>query len=155
MLGRSQWPSGIRRGSAADRFLGLRVRIPSKAWLSVSCECCVLLGRRFCDEPLTLLGESYIPCCVIVFDLETSRIRRPWPALGCCTTYIYIYNIRAEVVLTTLRKTNRKHAQFHYKHDRLKLSEKCTKSLYSVKTSKDIVSQTQNYVNIKANGTYI
>ena len=34
--GRSQWPSGLRRVSTADRFLGLRVRIPSGA-----CECCV------------------------------------------------------------------------------------------------------------------
>ena len=25
----SQWPSGLRRGSAADRLLGLRVRIPA------------------------------------------------------------------------------------------------------------------------------
>ena len=36
---RSQWPSGLRRGSAADHLLGLRVRIPPGAWMSV---CCVL-----------------------------------------------------------------------------------------------------------------
>jgi hypothetical protein len=28
----SQWPSGLRRGSAAARLLGLRVRIPPRAW---------------------------------------------------------------------------------------------------------------------------
>jgi hypothetical protein len=37
----SQWPGGLRRGSAAARFLGLRFRIPSGAWMSVSFECCV------------------------------------------------------------------------------------------------------------------
>ena len=33
-------PRGLRRGSAAHRLLGLRVRIPPWAWMSVSCECC-------------------------------------------------------------------------------------------------------------------
>ena len=38
---RSQWPSGLRLGFAADRLLGLRVRIPPAAWVSVvSVVCC-------------------------------------------------------------------------------------------------------------------
>jgi len=40
---RFQWPRGERRGSAAVRLLGLRVRIPSETWMSASCEYCVLL----------------------------------------------------------------------------------------------------------------
>jgi hypothetical protein len=28
-----QWPSGLRRGSAADRLLGLRVRITPRGWM--------------------------------------------------------------------------------------------------------------------------
>ena len=32
---RSHWPSGLRRGSAADRLVGLRVRIPPGAWIFV------------------------------------------------------------------------------------------------------------------------
>ena len=32
---RSQWPSGLRRESAADRLLGLQVRIPPGAWMFV------------------------------------------------------------------------------------------------------------------------
>jgi hypothetical protein len=40
--GGSQRPRGLRRGSAAARLLGLWVRIPPGAWMSVSCECCVL-----------------------------------------------------------------------------------------------------------------
>jgi hypothetical protein len=39
-LCRSQWPCGLRRGSAATRLLGSWVRIPPGAWMSVSCECC-------------------------------------------------------------------------------------------------------------------
>ena len=34
---RSQWPSGLRRESATDRLLGLRVRIPLGAWMFVLC----------------------------------------------------------------------------------------------------------------------
>jgi hypothetical protein len=40
---RSQWPSGLRRGSAAARLLGLRVRIQPRARMFVCCECCVLV----------------------------------------------------------------------------------------------------------------
>jgi hypothetical protein len=32
----------------AARLLGLRVRIPPGAWMSVSCEFCVLSGRGLC-----------------------------------------------------------------------------------------------------------
>ena len=38
---RNLCPRGLRLRSAAARFMGLRVRIPPGAWLSVSCECCV------------------------------------------------------------------------------------------------------------------
>ena len=40
----TQWPRGLRRGSAVARLLGLRVRIPSGAWMSVRCVCCMLSG---------------------------------------------------------------------------------------------------------------
>ena len=50
---RSQWPSGLRRRSAAARLLGLWVRIPPGAWTFVCCECCVLLGRGLGDELIT------------------------------------------------------------------------------------------------------
>ena len=48
----------------------------------VCCDCCVLSGRGLCDELITRPEESYRPWCVVVCDLETSRMRRPWPALG-------------------------------------------------------------------------
>ena len=98
---RSQWPRGLRCRSAAVRLLRLWVRIPPWAWISVCCECCVLSGRGLCDGLITRPENSYRLRCVVVCDLETSRMRRPWHALGCraigqinniCIIYIiYIY----------------------------------------------------------------
>jgi hypothetical protein len=48
----------------------------------VSVVCC----RGLCDELITRPEESYRLWCVIVCDLETSTMRRPWPALGRSTT---------------------------------------------------------------------
>jgi hypothetical protein len=45
IVGRSQWPRGLRRESADARKVGFRVRIRPGARMSVSCECCVLSGR--------------------------------------------------------------------------------------------------------------
>ena len=79
---RSQWPRGLKRRSAAARLLKLWVRIPPVAWMSVCCECCVLSGRGLCDELITRPEESYRLWCVVVCDLETSWMRRPWPTGG-------------------------------------------------------------------------
>ena len=59
------------------------VRMPSGAWMFVYCECCVLSGRGLCDELTTRPEESYRLWCVVVCDLETSWMMRPWPAGGC------------------------------------------------------------------------
>ena len=83
---RSQWPRGLRRRSAAARLLRSWVRIPPGAWMFVCCECCVLSGRGLCDELITRPEESYRLWYVVVCDLETSRMRRPWPALGRSAT---------------------------------------------------------------------
>ena len=83
---RSQWPPGLRRRSTVARLLRSWVRIPPEAWMSVCCECCVLLGRGLCDEMITRPEESYRLWCVVVCDLETSTMRRPWPALGRSAT---------------------------------------------------------------------
>ena len=47
--------------------------------MPVSCERCVLFGRGLCDGPITRPEEFYRLWCV------TSRMRKHWPALGCCT----------------------------------------------------------------------
>ena len=80
---RSQWPRVLRRRSAAARLLGLWVRIPPGAWIFVCCECCVLSGRGLCDDLITHPEESYRMWCVVVYDLETSWMRRPWSTGGC------------------------------------------------------------------------
>ena len=54
--------------------------------MSVCCECCVLSGRGLCDALIIRPEESYRLWCVVVCDLETSRLRRPWPALGRSAT---------------------------------------------------------------------
>jgi hypothetical protein len=56
---RSQWPRSLRRGSTDPRLLGLRVRIPTEAWKSFSCECCVLSGSGLCDGLITRPEEFY------------------------------------------------------------------------------------------------
>jgi len=84
-LCRSQWPRGLRRRSAAVRVLRLWVRIPPGAWMFVCCECCVLSDRGLCDELITRPEESYQLWGVVVCDPETSRMRKPWPALGQST----------------------------------------------------------------------
>jgi hypothetical protein len=50
-----------------------------------SCESCVLSGRGLCDGPIPRPEKCYQLCCVTVCDSETSRMRRPWPVLGCST----------------------------------------------------------------------
>ena len=56
---RSQWPRGLRRGSAAARFPGLWVRIPPGAWMYVPCERYVLSGRGLCFGLITRPEEVY------------------------------------------------------------------------------------------------
>ena len=82
----SSLPRGLRRRSAADRLLRSWVRIPPGSWMFLCCEFYVLSGRGLCDELITRPVESYRLWCVVVCDLETSRMRRPWPALGRSTT---------------------------------------------------------------------
>ena len=90
-----QWRSGERgiRGKALPgcriqegegaRLLGLRVRILPGAWMSVTCECCMLSRTGLCDGTIIYPKESSRMWCVVVCDPETWRIRRPWTALGC------------------------------------------------------------------------
>jgi len=46
----------------------------------------VLSGRGLCDELITRPEESYRLWCVVVCDLEISRVRRSWFALGRSAT---------------------------------------------------------------------
>ena len=62
----------------AAHLLRSGVRIPSGAWIFVCCECRVLSGRGLCDELITRPEESYRLCCVVVCDLEASRMGVPY-----------------------------------------------------------------------------
>ena len=78
--GRSQW---LRRGSAAARWLGLRVRIPPGSWMSVSCECCVSCQVEVSASGWSLVQRRPTECDVSEFDSETLKISRPRPT-KCC-----------------------------------------------------------------------
>ena len=61
---RFHWLCRLRRRSAVARLLELRVQIPPRTWMYVSCECCVLSGRGLCDRLITRPEESYQMLCV-------------------------------------------------------------------------------------------
>jgi len=54
----------------------------------------VLSGRGLCDKLITHPEESYRLWCVVVCDLETSRTRRPWPALGRSVAKKKLYEVQ-------------------------------------------------------------
>jgi len=81
---RSQWPRGLKRRSAAACLMRLWVRNLPGAWMSVCCECCVLSGRGLCDKLLTRPQGYYRLWCIVVCDLLTSWMRRPWSSGECC-----------------------------------------------------------------------
>jgi len=54
----------LRCRSVATYLLRLLVLIPPRAWITVSCEWCVLLARGLCDRPITCLEKSYWVWCV-------------------------------------------------------------------------------------------
>ena len=62
----------------AAHLLRSWVRIPPGAWIFVCCECRVLSGRGLCAELIIRPEESYRLCCVVVCDLETSRMGAPF-----------------------------------------------------------------------------
>jgi hypothetical protein len=86
----------LRRRSAAARLLGLRVRIPLGAWMSVCCECCVLSGRgllwmlcvvrqrslRRADHPSRGVLPTVV--CLAECDREAKTMKRPRSTRGCC-----------------------------------------------------------------------
>jgi hypothetical protein len=57
-------PVAAQSKATAAPLLGLWVRIPPGAWMSVCCECCVLSGRGLCEGLITRPEESYQVWCV-------------------------------------------------------------------------------------------
>ena len=52
----------------------------------------MLSGRGLCDELITRSEESFGLCCVVVCDLETSRMGAPYIPLGCLETSVNNYH---------------------------------------------------------------
>jgi hypothetical protein len=59
--------------------------------MDVCYECFVFSGRGLCDGLITRPKESYRLWCVVVCDLGTSWMRRPWPTVSRRAKIIYIY----------------------------------------------------------------
>ena len=59
---------------------------------------CLLSGRNLCERLITRPEESYRLWCVVVCDLETSWMRRPWPtgAVAPKTNNVFVYVISPE-----------------------------------------------------------
>jgi len=78
-----RWPHGLRCGSVAGRLVRLWFGIPPGAWMSVSCECCVLSGRGLCVGPITRPEESYRLWCVWVWSwsLDNEEALAQWGLL--------------------------------------------------------------------------
>jgi hypothetical protein len=64
----------------------------------VCCECCVLSGRGLCDGLIIRPEESYRLWCVVVWDQETSKMRRLKPATG-------LWKIQPKWVVTPGKQT--------------------------------------------------
>ena len=74
---RCQWPRDIRRGSAVDRVLGLRVRIPPRTWMSVmSVVCCQI---EVSASGSSLVQSNSTECGVCECDREASIMTNPGP----------------------------------------------------------------------------
>jgi len=75
-LSRSQWPRGLRRGLAAARFLGLRVRILSVEWM---CHMYfVLFVRCLCEGLITCAEGS----CRVGVSVSVIVKPRQWGGPG-------------------------------------------------------------------------
>jgi hypothetical protein len=94
-----RWPRGLRRGSKAARLLGLLVRIPPGARMSVSCECCVLSGRGLCDGPMPHPEEFYRVWCVSV--ISKPRLGGELGPLGLLS-----HEKKTQQIAHLVRKTN-------------------------------------------------
>jgi len=78
---------------------------------------CVLSGRGLCDELITRPEMSYRLWCVVMCDLETSWMRRPWPTGGLSHqththTHTHTHTQKGHVIWLTLRRVSALAATF-------------------------------------------
>jgi hypothetical protein len=102
--------------------------------MDICCECCVLSVRGLCYKLITRPEESYRLWCVVVCDPETSRMRRPWPALGKKKNLILVCVVRTWCKFRLLNHTMERHL-IHLKvtswrYHRTKLHQISMKNLF-------------------------
>ena len=56
---RSQWPRGLKVWVCGRSLAGITGSNPAGAWMSASCQGCVLSGRGLCDGLINRPEESY------------------------------------------------------------------------------------------------
>jgi hypothetical protein len=82
---RSQWPPGLRRGSATARLMKWWVPIPLIAWMCLSLVNSVCCQIEISASGRSLLQRSPTQCGVSECDREASIMRGPWPTRNCCS----------------------------------------------------------------------
>jgi hypothetical protein len=111
---RSRWSRGLRRGCAAARLLGLRVRILPVASIIVSCEWCVLYRyrplRRADSSSRGALPSVYVLLSVIRCNNSSLHLlwvgRRGQNKKKCYTNYVHVYTARSPPQLTPAHMTS-------------------------------------------------
>ena len=101
----------------------------------VCCECRVLSGSGLCDELITRPEESYRLCCVVVCDLETSRMSAP-----------YIYDIsrlrvkfKVKAVIPHFQTASLYCCPVHVQNSAIKtLSHRCSPSENNIATGESL-----------------
>ena len=80
---RSQWPRAVlRRGFAAARLLGLRVRMPPDAWLFVSCVYVLSYQVEVSASGWSLVARRPSERGVSEYDRGTSTVGRTRPSMA-------------------------------------------------------------------------
>ena len=103
----SQWPSGLRRGSAADRLLGSRVQIPPGTWMFVVNVVCYQVevsatGRSHVQRSPTDCGASFsVIRCNNFSTLNLGYVERGW--IKKEKNYLWRF-IRFKILRTYLKK---------------------------------------------------
>jgi len=72
--GRSRWPHGLRFRPAVARSFRLRVRIPQRTWLSVSCWVLCVVRWRSLRRADPSSRESYLMCLCVSLRVNRCKI---------------------------------------------------------------------------------
>jgi len=93
---RSRWSRALRRGSAAARLLGLRVRNPQGAGISAYSECCLLSSGYLRIGLISRAEEFYRMRCVCKWSQNLNSVKAEaywavelWKIMFTCSVNIY------------------------------------------------------------------